>query len=165
MLISVMFNINTLYGTGVLKLHYLCFFLRKQYPRENFGLTNTHEQIFQTHEMLTSKNFRPTKCSREKNLDPQNTHDKKFWTHEIPTKVRWLDGTKTTRPTIAREQGNLSHSYISQGTVACILTFSFSCKTIVYTKKVIPYFFYDAVSFVFFNWDSLHARLNSHYEA
>ena len=148
MLISVMFNINTLYGTEVLKLHYLCFFLRKQYPRENFGLTNTHEQKFQTHEMLTSKNFRPTKCSREK----FQTHKipQKFWTHEIPTKVRWLDGTKPTRPTIAREQGNLAHSYISQGTVACILTFSFSCKTIVYTKKLSPYFFYDAVSFVFF---------------
>ena len=144
-----MFNINTLYGTGVLKLHYLCFFLRKQYPRENFGLTNTHEQIFQTHEMLTSKNFRPTKCSREKNLDPQNTHDKKFWTHEIPTKVRWLDGTKTMRPTIAREQGNLSHSYIVRALLHAYLRLAFRVK-LLFTQKRLSLISFMTQSLLFF---------------
>ena len=29
---------------------------------------------------------------------------------------------------------------------------------------VATYFYYEVVGFFFFNWDSLHARLNSHYE-
>ena len=75
----------------------------------------------------------------EKILDPQNTNDKEFWTHEIPTrkifaptkyprKKNWTyeksmrknfrptkyprrhDGTRPTRPTIARDALNLAHS-------------------------------------------------------
>ena len=110
-----------------------------------------------THEILTRKNFRPTKYSREKfwihevptrrNFRPTNTHEKirthenthekkfqtneypqqKFWTHEIPTRKKFEptkyprknfgptnypqrhDGTKSTRPKIARDPLNFAH--------------------------------------------------------
>ena len=46
----------------------------------------------------------------EKILDSRNTHEKKFGTHEIPTKARWHDGTRPTRPTMVRDLRNLAHS-------------------------------------------------------
>ena len=93
-------------------------FRTHEYPPENFRPTkyprekisepqNTHERKFQSHKIPTTKNFGSTKYPREKILDPRNTHEKKFWTHEIPTKARCHDGTKPTRPTIARDPWNL----------------------------------------------------------
>ena len=44
---------------------------------------------------------------------------KKIWIHEIPkkkncgpTKARWHNGTKPTRPTMVRDPRNLAHSKI-----------------------------------------------------
>ena len=33
-------------------------------------------------------------------------------THELPKKARWYDGTRPTRPTMARDPLNLAHSYM-----------------------------------------------------
>ena len=77
--------------------------LTHQVPmRENFRSTNTHPQEnFRPHQIPTRKNFGPTKYPRENILDPRNTHEKKLWAQEIPTKARWHDSTKSTRPTMA----------------------------------------------------------------
>ena len=78
-----------------------------------------------THEILTRKNSRPTKCPREKVWDTGNTHEKKigthekkFETHEIPTekilgptKSRWHGDTRPTRSTMARDPRNFAHSF------------------------------------------------------
>ena len=78
--------------------------------RENFRSTNTHPQEnFRPHQIPTRKNFGPTKYPRENILDPRNTHEKKLWAQEIPTKARWHDSTKSTRPTMARDPRNLAH--------------------------------------------------------
>ena len=63
----------------------------------------------------TGENSGPTKYPREKIWDSRNTHEEIFWTHEIPTRKnfrptkypRWQDGTRPTRPTIARDPRNL----------------------------------------------------------
>ena len=68
----------------------------RKYPREKTW----------THEIPTKKSFKPTKYPREKTLDPRNTHEKYYET----TKARWHDGTKPTRPTMAREPQNLARS-------------------------------------------------------
>ena len=80
-------------------------------------LRNIHEKKFWTHENThkkklgptkypQKKSFRPTKYPWEKPLDPRNTHEKNYG----PTKARWHDGTKPTRPTMAREPQNLARS-------------------------------------------------------
>ena len=83
------------------------------------GPRNTRERKILTHEIPTTKHFGPTNTHQKildpqnpkrKISDPRNTHEKNFWTHEIPTKSRWHDGTKPTRPTIARDPRNLAHS-------------------------------------------------------
>ena len=80
-----------------------------KYSREkNSDPRNTHDKTFWTHE-YPPKNFGPAK-SQEKNFRPTKYPREKFWTHEIPTKSRWHDGTKPTRPTIARDPRNLAHS-------------------------------------------------------
>ena len=72
----------------------------------------THERKFWTHEIPTRKNFGPTKHPRKKIWDTRNIHERIFWTHEILTKARREDGTRHTRPTMARELRNLAHSFI-----------------------------------------------------
>ena len=62
--------------------------------RKKFGSMNTHEKIFWTHEIPKRKNLGPTK---------------------YPTKGRWYDGTKFTRPTIACDPWSLAHPSISNG--------------------------------------------------
>ena len=62
--------------------------------RKKFGSMNTHEKIFWTHEIPKRKNLGPTK---------------------YPTKGRWYDGTKFTRPTIACDPWSLAHLSISNG--------------------------------------------------
>ena len=46
------------------------------------------------------------KYPREKTLDSRNTHEKSYG----PTKARWHDATKPTRPTVAGDPRNLPHS-------------------------------------------------------
>ena len=54
------------------------------------------------------------KITHEKKIvDPRSTHEKKFVTHELPTKARWHDATKPTRPMIACDPRNLAHSFKS----------------------------------------------------
>ena len=82
-----------------------------KYPREKIlDPPNIHEERLWTHETPTRKNLWPTKYPSENILDPRNTHEKNFWTHEIRTNARWHDGTRPTRPTIARDPRNLAHS-------------------------------------------------------
>ena len=57
----------------------------QKYPREKIW----------THEISTRKNF-----------GPRNTHEKSYG----PTKARWHDATKPTRPTMAGDPRNLPHS-------------------------------------------------------
>ena len=71
---------------------------------------NTHEKKKLDPQNTHDKNFVLTKYPQEKIFDPQNTHEKKLCTHEIPTKTRWHDGTKITRPTMACDTQNLAHS-------------------------------------------------------
>ena len=75
---------------------------------ENYEFT--HRREFWTHEIPTRKYFRLSKYPRENIFYPRNTHEKKVLTHEIPTKARWHDGTRPTRPTIARDPRNLPQS-------------------------------------------------------
>ena len=63
----------------------------------------------------------PTKYPREKILDPRNTHEKKFTTYEIPTRrnfgprmAQWHDDTRPTKPTMAEDPRNLTHSLKSK---------------------------------------------------
>ena len=56
-----------------------------------------------TRAITLEKKFEPTKYPREMISDSRNIHEKNFWTQKTPTKARWLDGTKPTRLTIARE--------------------------------------------------------------
>ena len=76
---------------------------------ENYEVT--HEKKFWIHEILRRKNLGPTKYQQENILDRRNTHERKFGTHEIPKKARWHDGTRPTRPTIARKPRNLARSF------------------------------------------------------
>ena len=69
-------------------------------------LRNIHEKKFWTHENTHKKKLGPTKYPQKKVSDPRNTHEKNYG----PTKARWHDGTKPTRPTMAREPQNLARS-------------------------------------------------------
>ena len=98
-------------GTGVWHLFLIPHLYILQVPTKH-----TREKILDprkypqektwTHEIPTKKSFRPTKYPWEKPLDPRNTHEKNYG----PTKARWHDGTKPTRPTMAREPQNLARS-------------------------------------------------------
>ena len=85
---------------------------------------HTPEKTIWTHKIPTRRNFSPTKYSRKKNFgptkytreiifDPRTNHKKKFRTHEIPTKARWHDHTRSTRPTMAHDPLNLAYSNIT----------------------------------------------------
>ena len=50
-----------------------------------FESRNQPQEKKWTHEILTRKNFRPTKYPQEKISDPR-IPTRKFWTHEIPTR-------------------------------------------------------------------------------
>ena len=66
-----------------------------KYPREKISYPrHTHKEKIRNHEIPKRKYFEPTKYSREKILDPRNTHE----------------GTRPTRPTMARDPRNLAHS-------------------------------------------------------
>ena len=87
---------------------------------------NTQEKTFWTHETPSRKSFSTKylweklwtyEITMRKNFNPQNTHEKKFWTHKIPTrkkfeptKSRWHNDTRSTRPTMARDPQNLAYS-------------------------------------------------------
>ena len=118
------------------------------YPR------STHEKKLWTHEIPTRKNLGPTKYPREKiwdprdkMWDPRNTHEKKFGTYEIPTKARWHNGTRPTRPTMARKPRNLAHS---QKTVQKLkLNISHSALFHTNTKVCLIYFCQDCRYFIY----------------
>ena len=85
--------------------------------RKNFGPTKYPRENIWTHKTTTRKNMDPRNTHGKNFLNPRNTHEKKFQTHETPTrkifgptKARWYDGTRPTRPTIARDRRNLAHS-------------------------------------------------------
>ena len=99
---------------------FLCHFLscgqqlkiRKLPTRESLGPTKyPREKILDprnTHE----KKLGPTKYPGESFLGPRNTHEQKFWAHEIPTKARWRDGTKPTRPMMTHDPRILAQSLL-----------------------------------------------------
>ena len=84
-----------------------------------------------TYENSTRKHFEPTKVPTRKKLDPRDTHDKKFgthekklWTHKILTtknyglaKSWWHNGTRPTRPTMARDPQKFAYSVNSNQNV------------------------------------------------
>ena len=85
------------------------------------------------------KDFRPMKILTRKNLDPRNTNEKKFQTHEIPTrknygptKARWHDSMRPTRPTMARDPRNLAHSI--NDILNFINLFDFFCSGRIYSN-------------------------------
>ena len=82
-----------------------------KYPREKvFSQRNTQEKKFRTDEI--------PKYPREQISDPRINHKKKVWTYKKPTrknfrptKVQWHDGTRPTRPMMARVPWGFAHSY------------------------------------------------------
>ena len=86
-----------------------------KYPREEIGdPRNTDKKKFEPHKIPTRKKSGPTIYPREKIEDPRNNHEKKWMTHELPMKARWYDGTRPTRPMMARDPLNLAHSYMGK---------------------------------------------------
>ena len=80
--------------------------------RKNLGPTKYPRKKTGTHEIPRRKFFGPTKYPRAKILAPRNTHEQKFWAHEIPTKARWRDGTKPTRPMMTHDPRILAQSLL-----------------------------------------------------
>ena len=71
---------------------------------------NTHEKNLYTHEIFRRNNLGRTRYPRKEILDSRNSHEKKISTHEIPTKARWHNGTRLTRPAVTRDPRNLTHT-------------------------------------------------------
>ena len=82
------------------------FWTHEILTKKHFGLTKCLRQKIWTHQIPTRTGFGPKKYPREKISNPRNSHEKTFGTLEIPTrnyfrptKARWYDGTRSTRPT------------------------------------------------------------------
>ena len=87
-----------------IRSYYTPYFTAFGLNLERYGVSlRIQSKCGKTRAITLEKNFEPTKYPREMISDSRNIHEKNFWTQKTPTKARWLDGTKPTRLTIARE--------------------------------------------------------------
>ena len=96
-----LFHISVFIGDGMRHSFPFFFFLcihnlRTKYPRKKI----------RTHWILSKKKVRPIIYPREDNLDPRKTYEKNVG----PTKARWHNGTRPTKPAKAWDPQNLAHS-------------------------------------------------------
>ena len=82
-----------------------------------------------SHEIPTKKNFGPTKYPWEK-----------FRTHKITTKAWQDNGTRLTRPEIARDLGNIAHSFLTNVSFLVVKNLIFFlCRLLIGREKRVKY--------------------------
>ena len=110
------------YFSNINRIHNCWIWFEKEYAVSDIFLRDffSCRQLLKITKLPTRENVEPTrknlgttKYQREKYLEPRNTHGEHFWPTQYSrntTKARWHDSTRSTKPTMARDQQNLAHS-------------------------------------------------------